>query len=109
MASTYPTISRITYTQLRDGSWGLRGAGLTSGRTVTVTKRDGSTKIETVGRVLWTGDGVVLATISSSRSSTTGQRRSYDPDRHRCHSCGHTGDECADLDCTCRSCGGMMR
>lgn len=26
-----------------------------------------------------------------------------------CEACGHDGDACADMDCTCRSCDGMMR
>jgi hypothetical protein len=36
-------------------------------------------------------------------------RRHYDPDRHVCRACGHDGDMCADMDCTCRVCGGMSR
>lgn len=64
---------RTTYSKLRDGSWGLRGVGLTAGETVTVTRRDGQTKTETVGRVLWTGpDGTTLATVASGRSPQRG-------------------------------------
>lgn len=64
-----------TYTKLKDGSWGLRIAAswckstwvdLNGREPVTVTKRDGTTKIEIIGRVLWsgrTGKCVTLATI----------------------------------------------
>lgn len=77
-----------TYTKLRDGSWGLRGSGLASGRIVSVTKRDGTVKTETVGRVLWTGsDGTCLATIqqSSAGQRTSGARRGG---RYECEECG---------------------
>lgn len=40
----------ITYAKLQDGSWGIRSkTQLTPGMSVVVTKRDGSTKNETVG------------------------------------------------------------
>jgi len=71
------TQTKITYTKLRDGSWGLRGPSLTAGVTVAVSKKDGSQKHETVGRVIWQGDGVCLATIDSCRDSSprTSSRR----------------------------------
>ena len=55
-----------TYTKLKDGSWGVRAAGkLAAGATITVTKKDGSTKTETVKSVLWTGpDSKTRETIS---------------------------------------------
>ena len=34
---------------------------------MTVTKKDGSTKQENVGKVVWTGNGVVLTTIARAR------------------------------------------
>lgn len=65
--------SLITYTKLRDGSWGLRGSGLVASRSVIVTKKSGETKTETVGRVLWTGqDGVSLATTGARERQSTG-------------------------------------
>ena len=62
----------ITYTKLRDDSWGIRAEGvtLTSGQVVSVTKRSGESKKETVGKVLWTGDGITLATITVTTVST---------------------------------------
>ena len=49
-----------TYTKLNDGSWGLRVScgPVAPYATVTVTKKSGETKVETVGQVLWTGNGV---------------------------------------------------
>jgi len=66
-----------TYTKLRNGSWGVRVQGsVSAGQTVTVAKRDGSTKTETVGRVLWTGQGVSLCSIAQSHRSTSTRRGS---------------------------------
>jgi hypothetical protein len=80
-----------TYTKLRDGTWGLRGAGLTAGRAVTVRKKSGETRQETVGRVLWTGpDGTCLATMVSS-SAPAPQRHSdgrRNGGRRECDECG---------------------
>lgn len=64
----------VTYTRLRDGSWGLRGPGLVAGNTVIVTRRSGAPKTEVVGKVLWSGDGVSLATIHGSESRATEAR-----------------------------------
>ena len=100
-----------TYTKLQNGDWGLRGAGIVSGQIVTVTKKSGESKSETVGRILWQGDDVVLATIARNGNGGRPRYASHADyiDRHVCRACGHTGDECADMDCTCRTCGGMMR
>ncbi len=68
-----------TYTKLRDGSWGIRSTEtIRVGQTVLVAKRDGSTKSETVGAIVWTGNGVTLASIGArSQTSSRGyQRRS---------------------------------
>lgn len=48
---------KATYTKLRDGSWGVRleGGPLPAGSTVTVTKRDGGQKQETIKAVVWSG------------------------------------------------------
>lgn len=57
-----------SYSKLRDGSWGLRGKDLVAGATITVTKKSGGTKVETVGRILWRGeDGTCLASIEASQ------------------------------------------
>jgi hypothetical protein len=67
---------KVTYAKLNDGSWGIRADGaLAVGQTVTVTKRDGTTKSETVGRVIWKGDGVTLAAIGTTPSSSANTTR----------------------------------
>jgi hypothetical protein len=80
-----------TYTKLRNGDWGLRllGDGAVPGTTVTVTRKDGSTRTEQVGKLLWVGDGAALATIArSAHSDSTGKGR-------RCVECGRPcHDEC---------------
>lgn len=55
-----------TYTKLKDETWGVRVQGTaTAGQSVTVTKKDGSTKTETIKSVLWTGaDKTTGKTIS---------------------------------------------
>ena len=106
-----------TYTKLRNGDWGLRIDGsVEAGATVTATKKSGETKTERVGRVLWAGNGITLASIATngtgrSSGSSRGRFASHADyiDRHPCRACGHDGDGCADMDCTCRTCGGMMR
>lgn len=63
--------TRITFTKLKTGAWGLRGPGLVEGERVTVEKRDGSQETKTVGRVLWTdpnGSGVSVAALASDTS-----------------------------------------
>lgn len=48
--------TNATYTQLRDGSWGIRVLGTAlENQTISVRKKDGTEKTETVRRVLWTG------------------------------------------------------
>lgn len=41
----------VSFARLADGSWGIRGIGLVSGTTVTVTKRSGETTEVVVGEV----------------------------------------------------------
>lgn len=80
-----------TYTKLRDGNWGLRGKNLSAGQTVSVTKRDGARKTETVGKVLWRGnDGTCLATIASTSHAHSGHSHgsSRRGGRYECGECG---------------------
>lgn len=78
-----------TYTKLKDGSWGIRGTNLVPGTSITVTKKSGETKQETVGNILWTGDGVSLATIATPAASSLrpATSRKYS-DRKTCCNCG---------------------
>lgn len=105
-----PTTNQTNYKKLRDGSWGLIGPAdlLRQHQRVTVTKRSGERKSETVGRVLWTGDGKAIATIARGGHGG-GRRGGRGYVSGICGSCGHDEDACADQDCVCRDCGGMMR
>lgn len=61
-----------TYAKLRDGSWGVRTTGCErlAGDVVTVTKRSGEAKTETLGSLVWSGDGVSLWRIAARAIST---------------------------------------
>lgn len=91
----------ISYKKLRDDSWGISGRNLTVGQTVTVTKRSGETKEETVNTIVWRGsNGLCYASIvttgAAPKSSSThsaprtahrassggGRRRSRRESRH---------------------------
>lgn len=56
---------RATWTKLRSGEWGLRvtGGSPRSGDRVTVTKRNGESRVVAVGRIIWRGDGATLCTV----------------------------------------------
>lgn len=86
------TTQAVTYTRLRDGSWGLRGAGLTAGASVTVRRKDGQERAERVGKVLWTGDGVSLATIAGAGSSAGSSGSAHRGPGMWC--CAECGDRC---------------
>ena len=59
---------QASYTKLRDGSWGVRVMGkIEAGASVTVTKRDGTTKCERVARVLWSDDAATVASIEQQK------------------------------------------
>jgi hypothetical protein len=97
------TTAKATYTQLRDGSWGIRAAGkLSAGASVTVTKRDGTSKTETISKVLWTGtdskSGQTVSLCSIARTASafsySGRRRyRNDDDQCTCPQCS-SGSEC---------------
>ena len=105
-------MSTNTYTQLRDGSWGVRVSGTASaGEIVTVTKKSGETKTERIGRVLWsgrdsrTGSTISLCSIANATDRSgrrNGKRSSYGCRNGECYcpECS-TGSECL---CRC-SCG----
>jgi hypothetical protein len=92
-----------TYTKLQNGSWGVRASGkLTDGATVVVSKKDGSTKTETVEKVLWSGKdqktGAIVSLCAIERdngggSRYSGRRRYRDDDQCTCPACS-SGSEC---------------
>ena len=54
-----------TYTKLRTGDWGIRieGSAVRPGSRVTVAKKSGERKLETVDRVLYSRDGLHICSI----------------------------------------------
>lgn len=86
-----------TFTKLRDGTWGLRVPGIArEGQSIRVKKKGGEVKTETVGRVLWKGDGISLCTIGTQSSQSTPRRR-RPGGRYECDECGeivNPGSEC---------------
>lgn len=84
-----------TYTKLKDGTWGLRIVGAITA-TVTVRKKSGEEKQERVGRVLWSGNGITLATIQFSRQSSGGEYCGY--------ACPVTGRICCRANGPCHDC-----
>ena len=46
----------IQFKKLNDGSWGIRGVGLTPGAVVTVTRRDGTTRVVVCGDIVMAAD-----------------------------------------------------
>lgn len=96
-----------TYTKLQSGEWGIRAEGKPNG-VVMVSKKDGSTKEEIVGKVLWTGADkrtgktISLCTIAGKKINRTANR--YGEDNRKCQ-CPHPVDE---GDGECMLCGRMM-
>ena len=87
---------KTTYSKLRDGSWGVRGIDLKEGQSVTVTKRSGETKTETVGKIVWRdASDLCVATIA-------GKERKSSPGRGYNRQCS-CDDECCRPVCRCGS------
>ena len=89
-----------TWSRLRDGGWGLRVTGpVGSGSRVTARRADGTTSVEVVGRVIWRGDGVTLATVQAPARPSGGGGYARSRSR-RWAPCGYPGcspsycDEC---------------
>lgn len=80
------------WTRLADGAWGVRVHGhVGAGVEIQVSKRDGSSSIERVERVLWMGiakDGCAATLVQIARRS---QSSSSAP-RTTCVSCGESLD-----------------
>lgn len=82
-----------TYTKLKDGSWGVRAEGtVKAGAVLTVTKKDGSTKTETVKVALWSGNGITLCAIVPTKSDSGGSRINATNGERKgvCANCGET-------------------
>jgi hypothetical protein len=92
----------ITYTKLKNGNWGVRSTeAIKSGQTITVRKKSGDTKIETIDKIVWSGDGVWLAAVTMAKAAN-GARRTSRGQRTGC-SCGSIEDTPRKSDCaSCR-------
>lgn len=68
----------ISYSKLRTGNWGIRSTTkVVEGQSVTVTKKSGESKSETIQKIVWTDNaGVWLcaigAPVTTSRRRTSG-------------------------------------
>lgn len=63
--------AEVNWARLDDGSWGIKGASLTPGDVVTVTKRSGETSEVTVGEVVKTDKGFDFATVARAPRQVT--------------------------------------
>jgi hypothetical protein len=93
----------ISYTKLRSGDWGVRSTeAIHDGQVVTVTKKDGATKRETINKIVWVGNGVWLASLQRAQQPARGQRRDPDaPGRNgMMRGCG----DCRSLGRMCEQC-----
>ncbi len=90
------------YAKLNDGSWGIRSdKKLVVGQCIIVAKRDGTSKSETVSRVVTSGADYCIASIRSSAASPSyASRRTSSPRRRRC-SDGFFSDTCRRPGCNC--------
>lgn len=90
-------MSQATFTKLKSGDWGLRIQGnASSGQSVQVKRKDGTSESKTVGKVVWSGNGITLATIAGNESSSSGSRSSGS--RNCCAECGRPGRLVSDLE-----------
>ncbi len=87
-----------TYTKLKSGDWGIRveGSKPSEGSTITVTKKSGESKTETIAKVIWSGNGVHLCAIKSTKSSYT--PTAGGSNRNVCAECGRGGRLVEDLE-----------
>jgi hypothetical protein len=81
---------KASYTKLKSGAWGVRVEGMVSdGQSITVRKKDGSEKSETIEKVLWAGQGVSLCAIKQvSNAGHSGHSG------HRPGTCVNCGGPC---------------
>lgn len=101
----------ISYTKLKSGDWGVRveGQTVTVNQVVTIRKKDGTTKQETVQRVIWTGNGVQLCAIAATPSHRVTTARSSGYQRsgggEYCgYPCPVTGRKCCAANGPCHDC-----
>lgn len=95
-----PATASASYNKLRDGSWGIKVQGSAKpGDRITVTKRDGSSKVETVDKVVWSGNGVAICSVIETRgasSSSSGGRRNAHGNTSRAPAGTYECEECGE-------------
>jgi len=84
-----------TYTKLRTGAWGVRSTDrLTVGQTVTVERRDGARKSETIHTIVWRGQGVTLAALAPKGAAAAPAAERPERGNRDCGGCGNLGRMC---------------
>lgn len=92
---------KATYTKLKSGAWGVRVEGGTPhvGQSITVTKRDGSARLEVIEKIVFSGNGITLCAVEQSTART---KRASRGRRTGCQ-CGSIEGEYQESDClSCR-------
>ena len=90
-----------TYTKLRTGAWGVRSTErLTAGQTVTVERRDGTRKAETIHTIVWTGQGVTIAALAPKGAAAAAEAPAAARPERGVRGCG----DCARSGRMCRQC-----
>lgn len=104
-------IVRATPARLRSGAWGAKIEGkiarrIQKGQQIQIRTRSGKSWQATIAKVVWRGVDVAFV---ATEDDGHGRSRRSNNGRGYCSACGHDADTCADMDCTCSACGGMMR
>jgi hypothetical protein len=92
-------MTTATWTKLRSGDWGLRIAGtVRKGEAVMAIRKDGRTEQVAVDRIVWSGNGITLATVAGRRSHSGHSGRRACITGGNCSSFG-SGRSCGGYDC----------
>jgi len=69
------TVAEATFKKLKDGSWGLlvNSESVRPGDDVLTITKAGKREVKTVGKVVWSGNGVTICTIGDDSSSSRGR------------------------------------
>ena len=88
--------------KLKDGTWGIRAEGtLVPGQAVMVTTKSGKSWETVVSRIVWSGNGVCIATTVARATPAPAARGGYS--RRTGCSCGSREDDPRASDCaSCR-------
>lgn len=91
-------MSAMTFTMLRDGSWGVKGPAylirqaIENDATVTVSRRGGEQTDAMPAKVLWSGNGMAIATLTDAgRAGGSRRSSSQSSSMGECYECGQRG------------------